>query len=251
MGRRKRHDHAAEAAKNETQPFCYYCDREFDDEAVLIQHQKSKHFKCTSCGKKMTTIGSLITHHRHVHKETINKVPNAKSERDSLDVQVYGMEGMPAEVLALHRSSKRQKRAGEYGEGDDEGSSGTGGSFIGAVTFVPAVPAPIPLAAAQLSPEMLAILAQAMAAGSAAATAAPQKPPEASVAASLPAAAGAGAAAPPAPAAATSVLLSEKEAAAQAQQAMGGTLVYDDEGLSLEESRVMRGARYLQYLHYL
>lgn len=28
--------------------FCYYCDREFDDEKVLIQHQKAKHFKCMS-----------------------------------------------------------------------------------------------------------------------------------------------------------------------------------------------------------
>ena len=51
------------------QPFCYYCDRGFDNEAVLIQHQKSRHFKCDACGKKMTGLGALITHARHVHKD--------------------------------------------------------------------------------------------------------------------------------------------------------------------------------------
>lgn len=38
MGRRKR------AAKKVI--FCYYCDRTFNDEASLIEHQKSKHFRC-------------------------------------------------------------------------------------------------------------------------------------------------------------------------------------------------------------
>jgi len=35
---------------------------------VLIQHQKSKHFKCHVCNKKMVAIGALTTHLMHVHK---------------------------------------------------------------------------------------------------------------------------------------------------------------------------------------
>lgn len=26
--------------------FCYYCERTFSDEKSLIEHQKSKHFRC-------------------------------------------------------------------------------------------------------------------------------------------------------------------------------------------------------------
>lgn len=35
---------------------CFYCDRIFADEATLIQHQKAKHFKCTVCHKKLSTV---------------------------------------------------------------------------------------------------------------------------------------------------------------------------------------------------
>jgi hypothetical protein len=41
--------------------FCYYCDREFDDDNVLIEHQKARHFKCM-CGKRMATAQSLSVH---------------------------------------------------------------------------------------------------------------------------------------------------------------------------------------------
>lgn len=43
-------------------PFCYYCDREFDDDNVLISHQKAKHFKCHVCSKRLTTAKSLLVH---------------------------------------------------------------------------------------------------------------------------------------------------------------------------------------------
>jgi hypothetical protein len=47
---------------DEQTPFCYYCDREFKDEAVLIDHQKAIHFKCRTCGKRMTTVEALRVH---------------------------------------------------------------------------------------------------------------------------------------------------------------------------------------------
>ena len=39
-----------------------YCNREFDDEKILIQHQKAKHFKCHLCHKKLYTGPGLAIH---------------------------------------------------------------------------------------------------------------------------------------------------------------------------------------------
>ncbi|KQJ91486.1 protein SUPPRESSOR OF FRI 4 [Brachypodium distachyon] len=88
--------------------FCYYCDREFDDEKILVQHQKAKHFKCHVCHKKLSTAGGMAIHVLQVHKESVTKVPNAKPERDSTEIEIFGMQGIPADVLAAH-----------YGEEED------------------------------------------------------------------------------------------------------------------------------------
>jgi hypothetical protein len=76
-------------------PFCYYCDRVFDDEKVLIEHQKARHFKCTQCSRKLTNARSLVVHLSKVHKEIITKVPNAMEGRDSLDIPIEGVHGIP------------------------------------------------------------------------------------------------------------------------------------------------------------
>ncbi|RVX02718.1 Protein suppressor of FRI 4 [Vitis vinifera] len=136
--------------------WCYYCDREFEDEKILVQHQKAKHFKCHVCHKKLSTAGGMVIHVLQVHKETVSKyslkpffflnytyaahpwfplidlpwgseptleyassipieiwniqllyrVPNAKPGRESTEIEIYGMEGIPHEILAAH-----------YGEG--------------------------------------------------------------------------------------------------------------------------------------
>nr|GEV69020.1 protein suppressor of FRI 4 isoform X2 [Tanacetum cinerariifolium] len=95
--------------------WCYYCDREFDDEKILVQHQKAKHFKCHVCHKKLSTAGGMAIHVLQVHKETVSKVPNAKDGRESTDIEVYGMQGIPADVLAAH-----------YGEEDNDTPSKVG-----------------------------------------------------------------------------------------------------------------------------
>ena len=64
MGKKKR---------KEAKPWCYYCDREFDDEKILIQHQKAKHLKCHVCHKKLSTAGGMVVHVLQVHKENMNK----------------------------------------------------------------------------------------------------------------------------------------------------------------------------------
>ncbi|KAF7074391.1 hypothetical protein CFC21_079262 [Triticum aestivum] len=91
--------------------FCYYCDREFDDEKILVQHQKAKHFKCHVCHKKLSTAGGMAIHVLQVHKESVTKVPNAKPERDSTEIEIFGMQGIPSDVLAAH-----------YGEEEDPSS---------------------------------------------------------------------------------------------------------------------------------
>ncbi|KVH88280.1 protein SUPPRESSOR OF FRI 4 isoform X2 [Cynara cardunculus var. scolymus] len=95
--------------------WCYYCDREFDDEKILVQHQKAKHFKCHVCHKKLSTAGGMAIHVLQVHKETVSKVPNAKDGRESTDIEIYGMQGIPPDVLAAH-----------YGEEDNDNPTKVG-----------------------------------------------------------------------------------------------------------------------------
>ena len=52
-------------------PLCRYCDREFEDEKVLITHQKAKHFKCIYCYKKLNSASGLVIHVAQIHKETM------------------------------------------------------------------------------------------------------------------------------------------------------------------------------------
>ncbi|EFJ12839.1 hypothetical protein SELMODRAFT_446475 [Selaginella moellendorffii] len=124
--------------------WCYYCEREFDDEKILIQHQKAKHFKCHVCHKKLSTAGGMVVHVLQVHKESITKVPNAKPERESTEIEIYGMDGIPPELLANH---------GEDGFDDDERSGkypkiDYGANAYGMVSQQPVYP-PVPSYGAQ------------------------------------------------------------------------------------------------------
>lgn len=47
-----------------------YCNREFDDEKILIQHQKAKHFKCHVCHKKLFTGPGLAIHCMQVRRQS-------------------------------------------------------------------------------------------------------------------------------------------------------------------------------------
>ncbi|XP_042478816.1 protein SUPPRESSOR OF FRI 4-like isoform X2 [Macadamia integrifolia] len=98
--------------KRPSKVWCYYCDREFDDEKILVQHQKARHFKCHVCHKKLSTAGGMAIHVLQVHKESVTKVPNAKPDRESTEIEIFGMQGIPPDVLAAH-----------YGEQDDDTQS--------------------------------------------------------------------------------------------------------------------------------
>ncbi|KAF2283620.1 hypothetical protein GH714_012393 [Hevea brasiliensis] len=131
--------------------WCYYCDREFDDEKILVQHQKAKHFKCHVCHKKLSTAGGMAIHVLQVHKESVTKVPNAKPGRESTDIEIYGMQGIPPDILAAH-----------YGEEEEEAPSKVAKVDVPSVPLVGVVPGslgvgypPQTLVTIQLSPSLL------------------------------------------------------------------------------------------------
>ncbi|XP_068574834.1 BUB3-interacting and GLEBS motif-containing protein ZNF207-like isoform X2 [Cebidichthys violaceus] len=100
MGRKK---------KKQMKPWCWYCNRDFDDEKILIQHQKAKHFKCHICHKKLYTGPGLAIHCMQVHKETIDGVPNAIPGRIDIELEIYGMEGIPEKDMEERRRALEQK----------------------------------------------------------------------------------------------------------------------------------------------
>ncbi|KNA14002.1 hypothetical protein SOVF_111430 [Spinacia oleracea] len=111
--------------------FCYYCDREFDDEKILLQHQKAKHFKCHVCNKKLSTASGMVIHVLQVHKENVTKVPNAKPEREATDIDIYGMQGIPPDVLAAHYGEQEEDTPSKSAKVDVPGTNIVGGMMPG------------------------------------------------------------------------------------------------------------------------
>lgn len=98
MGRKK---------KKPVKPWCWYCNREFDDDKILVQHQRAKHFKCPFCHKKLYSGPGLTVHCVQVHKETLDKIPESLPNRNSVDIDIYGMQGIPEEDVREHERLKR------------------------------------------------------------------------------------------------------------------------------------------------
>uniref|UniRef100_A0AAV1T6C5 C2H2-type domain-containing protein n=1 Tax=Peronospora matthiolae TaxID=2874970 RepID=A0AAV1T6C5_9STRA len=112
MGKKKRREDSAGGDAPQRRIYCYYCERNFDDEKVLILHQKARHFKCPTCYKKLSTISGMSIHIQQVHKESLKSIPNAKPGKESVDVEVYGMEGIPD---ATEGESKKPRLEGPGG----------------------------------------------------------------------------------------------------------------------------------------
>ncbi|PFH46448.1 hypothetical protein AMATHDRAFT_154940 [Amanita thiersii Skay4041] len=90
-------------------PWCWYCEREFEDEKVLMQHQKAKHFKCQMCPRRLNTAGGLAVHIQQVHKlepENLPRIENALPGRDGYEVEIFGMVGIPAPDIADYKRRK-------------------------------------------------------------------------------------------------------------------------------------------------
>lgn len=52
----------------------------------------------------MPPFAGLSVHLNQVHKETLDHVENALPNRQGLDVEIFGMEGIPADILDQHRN---------------------------------------------------------------------------------------------------------------------------------------------------
>ncbi|RSM00398.1 hypothetical protein CEP52_009123 [Fusarium oligoseptatum] len=102
MGKKKRGHPDIEELLH--RPWCYYCERDFEDLKLLISHQKAKHFKCDRCGRRLNTAGGLSVHMNQVHKESLSQVENALPNRQGLEVEIFGMEGIPQDILDQHRN---------------------------------------------------------------------------------------------------------------------------------------------------
>ncbi|KAK4554185.1 hypothetical protein LTR86_008712 [Recurvomyces mirabilis] len=101
MGKAKRkHEDIQEVLDR---PWCYYCERDFNDLVILMSHQKSRHFKCYVCNRRLNTIGGLSVHMSQVHKEKIDTVENALDNRKDINVEIFGMEGIPEEIMYAHK----------------------------------------------------------------------------------------------------------------------------------------------------
>lgn len=101
MGRKKAF---GASANTSSRPFCFFCDRNFDDEGVLIQHQRAKHYRCPECDDgairgKCESVQGLIVHTLKVHGKSLARVPNAMQGRDNPELNVYGMDGIPEHIL--------------------------------------------------------------------------------------------------------------------------------------------------------
>ncbi|KAJ4495043.1 hypothetical protein C8J55DRAFT_498231 [Lentinula edodes] len=100
---------AKKKSKQIIRPWCWYCEREFEDEKVLMQHQKAKHFKCNMCPRRLNTAGGLAVHIQQVHKlepENLPRIENALPGRDGYEVEIFGMEGIPAPDVADYKRRK-------------------------------------------------------------------------------------------------------------------------------------------------
>ncbi|KAI9228867.1 MAG: hypothetical protein DHS80DRAFT_22909 [Piptocephalis tieghemiana] len=101
--------------KKQSRPWCWYCERDFEDDKVLILHQKAKHFRCHQCHKRLSTAGGLVVHMMQVHKESCTDVPNALPHRNTTAIEIFGMEGIPPEDLYAWEAAKGQGGGGHPG----------------------------------------------------------------------------------------------------------------------------------------
>lgn len=93
-----------------------------------MQHQKAKHFKCNMCPRRLNTAGGLAVHIQQVHKLepekcatvfgrtcaytdfryliSLPRIENALPGRDGYEIEIFGMEGIPAPDVADYKRRK-------------------------------------------------------------------------------------------------------------------------------------------------
>src|SRR5271167_3560228 len=76
----------------------------------------------------LTSALGLSVHMNQVHKETLTSVENALGNRSSLDVEIFGMEGTPEDVLQAHN----QRIITQFYQAEAERRAATGNPGPGA-----------------------------------------------------------------------------------------------------------------------
>ncbi|KAI2739939.1 hypothetical protein DTO012A8_9972 [Penicillium roqueforti] len=89
---------------------------------------KAKHFKCDNCHRRLNTAGGLSVHLSQVHKEQLTQVQNALPNRMGVDIEIFGMEGIPADVLKAHQ----QRVASQFQQAELDRQHATGNPPTGA-----------------------------------------------------------------------------------------------------------------------
>uniref|UniRef100_A0A2I3RFA3 Zinc finger protein 207 n=1 Tax=Pan troglodytes TaxID=9598 RepID=A0A2I3RFA3_PANTR len=110
--------------KKQLKPWCWYYNRDFGDEKILIQHQKAKHFKCHICHKKLYPGPGLAIHYA---------VPSAIPGITDIELEICGMEGIPEKDMDEGRQvleqktqeSQKKKEQDDSDEYDDDDSAGS------------------------------------------------------------------------------------------------------------------------------
>ena len=59
-----------------------------------------------SATRSCNTAPGLAIHCSQVHKEIVTKVPNAITGRDNIELEIYGMEGIPPEDRIAHEKER-------------------------------------------------------------------------------------------------------------------------------------------------
>lgn len=97
-------------------PWCYYCGKEWVDNKVLLSHMRDVHLKCDSCYRRLNTAGGLKVHKEQVHKEQLHRIENALPGRESIDIEVFVMEGIPEELVQARRKAIAEEHYREQNE---------------------------------------------------------------------------------------------------------------------------------------
>lgn len=74
---------------------------------------------------KLTFVTGLSVHMTQVHKETLTVIENALPNRSGLDVEIFGMEGIPDDVVQAHNQRVLQSFA--QAEADRRAATGNAG----------------------------------------------------------------------------------------------------------------------------
>lgn len=75
----------------------------------------------------------MAIHVLQVHKESVTRVPNAKPDRESTEIEIFGMQGIPPDVLAAHYGDQDEDNPSKQHKVEIPSSEFVGGVVPGAV----------------------------------------------------------------------------------------------------------------------